>query len=199
MDRSHFTILAVRQPHGAEPWACLIFPAGLQAQDPGSLPTPTANRTHKFLPQTSSQGQGRNCSLFGNLDEHRKDNQTSGGPVPLSQTVDSFHSCLPSPKPWDSTRLEVERERGNPGLSWEQTSTRLPGHASGAPLPWQQREGGPEHPGTRTVVCRGASAVYGMDLWIPKESLGTGLTMQADWFPHTSLPLLTPQSCTTGK
>ena len=68
---------------------------------PETRVTPTTDTVTLILPQVSGQSQGRNGSLFGNLNEHQKNNQILVSPVPLSQTIDSFVSCLPSPMPFD--------------------------------------------------------------------------------------------------
>ena len=105
---------------------------------PETRVTPTTDTVTLILPQVSGQSQGRNCSLFGNLNEHQKNNQILVSPVPLSQTIDSFVSCLPSlPYAlWQS--MAGLKEKGKRGNWW--LSQRRPYHSFLA-TSFHEREG----------------------------------------------------------
>ena len=69
------------------------------AQCPGGPVTSTTNTTTVTVPQTSCQRRGRDCSLFGNLNELQKDNQLLIRPVPLPWATDIFSPACPLPHP----------------------------------------------------------------------------------------------------
>lgn len=76
-------------------WAQFTFPAGLQRPVQGGPLAPTTNMTTLLLPHTSCEAQ--RFSVFGNLNEHQKDNQILVKCVPLLQPLILFFLASPPP------------------------------------------------------------------------------------------------------